>query len=443
MRAPRSSSRHRAAVAATLAELAQADPERRGRGGAGADQAPRGGVAGSAGAAADAFSARQLRGEVVLVIAGASPAPPAGDDDIDIAVRPRWPTTPRRPAPGGRPGRCHPGRAAATGVRGDAARAGHRRRGGLVGPPRARAGTLPAVPPYYLTTPIYYVNDAPHVGHGVHDRQRRRAGPLAPAARRRRVVPDRHRRARRQDRRGGRGTRLTPQEWTDQTSARFVEAWRAPRHHLRRLHPDHRAPALRGGAGVPAAHLRQRVHRARALRGLYCVSCEDYYTEDQLVEGKLPDTRAPRRRDAGGQLLLQAERVRAPAARLVRRAPRLRAPELQAQRGTRVHPRRLARLLDHADLLHLGCPGPVGQRARLLRVVRRAHQLPHRGGLRRRRGGFLSRWGARAPSHRQGHLEVPLRVVAGDVHGRRASSRRPRSSCTASCCWAGRSWASR
>src|SRR6202045_3242338 len=30
--------------------------------------------------------------------------------------------------------------------------------------PSERAGTLPAVPPYYLTTPIYYVNDAPHVG---------------------------------------------------------------------------------------------------------------------------------------------------------------------------------------------------------------------------------------------------------------------------------------
>ena len=34
------------------------------------------------------------------------------------------------------------------------------------GPEGQRAvGTLPAVSRFYITTPIYYVNDAPHVGH--------------------------------------------------------------------------------------------------------------------------------------------------------------------------------------------------------------------------------------------------------------------------------------
>jgi len=27
-----------------------------------------------------------------------------------------------------------------------------------------------------------------------------------------------------------------------------------------------------------------------AYTGLYCVACEDYYTEDQLVDGKCPST---------------------------------------------------------------------------------------------------------------------------------------------------------
>ena len=31
--------------------------------------------------------------------------------------------------------------------------------------PSDRVGTLRTVPRYYITTPIYYVNDAPHVGH--------------------------------------------------------------------------------------------------------------------------------------------------------------------------------------------------------------------------------------------------------------------------------------
>ncbi len=70
-----------------------------------------------------------------------------------------------------------------------------------------RAGTLPAVPPYYLTTPIYYVNDAPHVGTAYTTVN---ADALA---RWHRLLGDDvwfmtgHRRARGQDRRGGRGQR--------------------------------------------------------------------------------------------------------------------------------------------------------------------------------------------------------------------------------------------
>ncbi len=83
-------------VAATLAELAQADPERAVAVVRELTKVHEEVWRGPLGAAADAFAARQLRGEVVLVIAGAPPAPPAGDDDVDVAVRPRWPTTRRR-----------------------------------------------------------------------------------------------------------------------------------------------------------------------------------------------------------------------------------------------------------------------------------------------------------------------------------------------------------
>ena len=43
----------------------------------------------------------------------------------------------------------------------------------------------PGVARYYLTTPIYYVNDAPHVGHAYTTLDRRRRGPLASPQRRR------------------------------------------------------------------------------------------------------------------------------------------------------------------------------------------------------------------------------------------------------------------
>jgi 16S rRNA (cytidine1402-2'-O)-methyltransferase len=42
---------------------------------------------GTLGEAASVFAAREIRGEVVLVVGGAPPAPPAGDDDVEAAVR--------------------------------------------------------------------------------------------------------------------------------------------------------------------------------------------------------------------------------------------------------------------------------------------------------------------------------------------------------------------
>ncbi len=56
---------------------------------------------------------------------------------------------------------------------------------------------------FYITTPIYYINAEPHLGHAytTHGRRRRRA--RASADGRRRVLPDRHRRARPESRAGG------------------------------------------------------------------------------------------------------------------------------------------------------------------------------------------------------------------------------------------------
>jgi methionyl-tRNA synthetase len=51
----------------------------------------------------------------------------------------------------------------------------------------------------YITTPIYYPNGEPHMGHVYTTRRRRRAGALPPAHGRRHVLPHRHRRARHQD----------------------------------------------------------------------------------------------------------------------------------------------------------------------------------------------------------------------------------------------------
>ena len=45
--------------------------------------------------------------------------------------------------------------------------------------------------------------------------------------------------------------------------------------------------------------------------GLYCVSCEAYYTEDELVDGNCPIHGTPGRARHRGELLLQAVALRA------------------------------------------------------------------------------------------------------------------------------------
>jgi methionyl-tRNA synthetase len=152
-------------------------------------------------------------------------------------------------------------------------------------PPPVR---YPAVPPYYLTTPIYYVNDAPHVGTAYTTVN---ADALA---RWHRLLGDDVFFVTGTDEHGAKiveaaeahGT--SPQEWTDRTSARFVEAWErldiSYDDFIRTTEPRHYAVVQQ---------FLQRIYdngfiELGTYTGLYCVSCEDYYTEEQLVDGKCP-----------------------------------------------------------------------------------------------------------------------------------------------------------
>src|SRR5579862_9201496 len=89
-------------------------------------------------------------------------------------------------------------------------------------------GRYPGAVPrrFYVTTPIYYVNDAPHVGHAY-------ATVNADAmARWHRLAGDDVFFLTGTDEHGDKVARAaeehdaSPQEWTDRTSARFLEAWR-------------------------------------------------------------------------------------------------------------------------------------------------------------------------------------------------------------------------
>jgi methionyl-tRNA synthetase len=141
---------------------------------------------------------------------------------------------------------------------------------------------------FFVTTPIYYVNDVPHIGHAyttvVADalaRWHRLAGDEVFFL----TGTDEHglKVAQTAEQNG-----VSPQVWTDRTSERFKEAWAgldiAYDDFIRTTEPRHHAAVQ--------AFL-QRIHdngdiELGLYEGLYCVACEDYYTDVQAPDGNCP-----------------------------------------------------------------------------------------------------------------------------------------------------------
>ncbi len=150
------------------------------------------------------------------------------------------------------------------------------------------------MPRFYITTPIYYVNDAPHVGHAYSTVN---ADALA---RWHRLIGDDVFFLTGNDEHGQKVARaaeqhgLSPQEWTDQLAPRFLSAWAdldiANDDFIRTSEPrHHRAVQKFLGQIYENGFIYKDTYR-----GLYCVACEQYYGEDELLEGGLcPIHRTP------------------------------------------------------------------------------------------------------------------------------------------------------
>ena len=109
-----------------------------------------------------------------------------------------------------------------------------------------------SVPRFYVTTPIYYVNDVPHIGHAY-------TMVIADAlARWHRLQGDDVFFLTGTDEHGDKIARaaeahgVSPQEWVDSHGPALRRGLGRPRHLQRRLHPHHRAPPSPRRAGVPA-----------------------------------------------------------------------------------------------------------------------------------------------------------------------------------------------
>ena len=139
----------------------------------------------------------------------------------------------------------------------------------------------------YLTTPIYYVNDAPHLGHAyttvIADALARwaRLRPGAPPTRLVTGTDEHGLKVQRAAEAAGR----QPREHADATARRFADAWHtldvAPDAFVRTTSDEHRRAVT---AFLQAVYDSGHVYLGR-YTGRYCVPCEAYYTGSDLRDG--------------------------------------------------------------------------------------------------------------------------------------------------------------
>jgi methionyl-tRNA synthetase len=142
---------------------------------------------------------------------------------------------------------------------------------------------------FYLTTPIYYVNDAPHLGHAyttiladAMTRYRRLAGDDAYFL----TGTDEHgERIAQVAAKAG----ITPQALADRNSAAFRRAWDA----LGLRYDDYIRTTEDRHKRVVQAILTKLWDAGEIYLGKYgghyCFGCERFYTEKEIVDGKCPD----------------------------------------------------------------------------------------------------------------------------------------------------------
>ena len=142
----------------------------------------------------------------------------------------------------------------------------------------------------YVTTPIYYPNDVPHIGHGYTT-----------------VAADflaRYHRLRGDDvlfltgtdehgqkiQRTAQESGTDPKTFVDEMEPRWREVWERLEisydDYIRTTEPRHAAAVTKLLTAV-YENGRDDIYLG-TYEGLYCVSCEAYYTEDELVDGLCP-----------------------------------------------------------------------------------------------------------------------------------------------------------
>ena len=142
---------------------------------------------------------------------------------------------------------------------------------------------------FYITTPIYYVNDRPHIGHAYttvaadilarwHKQQGEEVFFLTGTDEHGAKVAEAAQKA-----------GQTPKEFCDQKAQDFKKAWELLNvkydNFIRTTDQAHEAAV---GQTVQVMHDKGFIYKGE-YEGLYCQGCEQYLMPDDLVDGKCPD----------------------------------------------------------------------------------------------------------------------------------------------------------
>ncbi|KKQ96848.1 methionine--tRNA ligase [Candidatus Woesebacteria bacterium RIFCSPHIGHO2_12_FULL_42_9] len=143
---------------------------------------------------------------------------------------------------------------------------------------------------FFLTTPIYYVNDVPHIGHAYTTI----AADVVARYWRQKISKENVFFLTGTDEHGQKVAQaakekgLSPKEFVDSVAPRFEEAWKLLNidydYFIRTTDPKHESVVT---------DLLQKIYDAGYIypgtyKGLYCVGCEKFLTESELVDGKCP-----------------------------------------------------------------------------------------------------------------------------------------------------------
>jgi methionyl-tRNA synthetase len=146
----------------------------------------------------------------------------------------------------------------------------------------------PQMSDFYITTPIYYVNDVPHIGHAY------TTVAADTAARYHRLKGDRTLMLTGTDEHGqkveeaAKARGMAPLAWTDSMIPQWKDVWSRLRisndDFIRTTEQRHEGPVK---AFLQHLHDSGEIY-AGEYEGPYCVPCEQFYAESELVDGNCP-----------------------------------------------------------------------------------------------------------------------------------------------------------